>query len=165
MSKINPKEILNNVKNHWKQPPEGKYVSYKEFVSYSVGGIGVNTINALFTYVGLTANCLLIGSAYGIDPIHLATMALIINILNLAKTPFVSMLVDNTDTKYGKFRPYLLYTGVPSAILLVMMAFVPNTINYWVKCIACILPMIFYDMNAKKQAEIIDELKARADVE
>ncbi len=135
MSKINPKTIISNVKSHWKQPPEGKYVSYKEFAAYSVGGIGVNTINALFTYVGLTANCLLIGSAYGIKPLHLATMALIINILNLAKTPFVSMLVDNTDTKYGKFRPYLLYTGVPSAVLLVLMAFVPNTINYWVKCV------------------------------
>ncbi len=54
-------------------------------------------------------------------------------ILNLIKTPFISMLIDNTNTKYGKFRPYLLYTGLPTAILLCGMAFIPNDINYWTK--------------------------------
>ncbi len=43
------------------------------------------------------------------------------------------MLIDNTNTKYGKFRPYLLYTGLPTAILLCGMAFIPNDINYWTK--------------------------------
>lgn len=43
------------------------------------------------------------------------------------------MLIDNTNSKYGKFRPYLLYTGVPTAALLCLMAFIPNDINYWAK--------------------------------
>lgn len=124
-----PKEIIS----HWKTPAEGKYIPYKEFAAYSIGGIGVNTINSLFGYAALTANCLLVGSAYGIKPTHLAWMSIIMGIINLIKTPFISMLIDNTNSKYGKFRPYLLYTGVPTALLLCLMAFIPNDINYWVK--------------------------------
>lgn len=133
MAKINLSAIIKEVKSHWKKPAEGKYISYGEFAAYSVGGIGVNTINSLFGYVALSANCLLIGSAFGIKPTHLAYLNLIMGILNLIKTPFISMLIDNTNTKYGKFRPYLLYTGLPTAILLCGMAFIPNDINYWTK--------------------------------
>lgn len=124
-----PKEITTN----WKAPAQGKYISYREFAAYSFGGIGVNTINSLFGYVALSANCLLVGSAYGIEPTHLAWMGIIMGIINLIKTPFISMLIDNTNSKHGKFRPYLLYTGLPTAVLLCMMAFIPNDINYWTK--------------------------------
>lgn len=133
MAKISVGSILNNLKKYWKTPAEGKYIAYREFAAYSVGGIGVNTINALFGYVALTANCLLIGSAYGIKPTHLAYLSIIMGIINLVKTPFISMLIDNTNTRYGKFRPYLLYTGVPTAVLLCAMAFIPNNLNYNVK--------------------------------
>ncbi|MDE6124354.1 MAG: MFS transporter, partial [Eubacterium sp.] len=133
MKKVNIGAMVSDVKSHWNNPAEGKYISYGEFAAYSVGGIGVNTINSLFGYVALSANCLLIGSAFGIKPTHLAYLNLIMGILNLIKTPFISMLIDNTNTKYGKFRPYLLYTGLPTAILLCGMAFIPNDINYWTK--------------------------------
>lgn len=69
--------LPREIKNHWKTPPEGKYIPYKEFAAYSFGGIGVNTLNSLFGYVGLSASCLLIGSAYGIKPTHLAYLSLI----------------------------------------------------------------------------------------
>lgn len=127
------KEVPKQIIQHWKTPAEGKYIPYKEFAAYSVGGIGVNTINSLFGYVALNANCLLIGSAYGIKPTHLAWLNIIMGIINLIKTPFISMLIDNTNSKYGKFRPYLLYTGVPTALLLCIMAFIPNDINYVAK--------------------------------
>lgn len=133
MNKINLGAIVSDVKSHWKTPAEGKYISYGEFAAYSIGGIGVNTINSLFGYVAISANCLLIGSAYGIKPTHLAYLSFIMGILNLIKTPFISMLIDNTNTKYGKFRPYLLYTGLPTAVLLCGMAFIPNDLNYWAK--------------------------------
>lgn len=126
---------LKSIPENWTEPPEGKHIPYKEFCAYSFGGIGVNTINSLFGYVGLTANCLLVGSAYGIDPVHLAWMSAFVAVINLVKTPFVSMLIDNTDTKYGKFRPYLIWTGIPTALLISFMAYIPNEINYTLKCL------------------------------
>ncbi len=143
MNKTNVSSIVTNIKTHWNKPAEGKYISYKEFTAYSVGGIGVNTVNSLFSYVGLSANCLLLGSAYQIKPMDLAIMSLIISILSLVKTPFISMLIDNTNTKYGKFRPYLLYTGIPTAILLIVMTFIPTSINYTLKCVLLTLVYAF----------------------
>lgn len=143
MNKINVSSIVTNIKTHWNKPAKGKYISYKEFTAYSVGGIGVNTVNSLFSYVGLSANCLLLGSAYQIKPMDLAIMSLIISILSLVKTPFISMLIDNTNTKYGKFRPYLLYTGIPTAMLLVLMTFIPTSINYTLKCVLLTLVYAF----------------------
>lgn len=156
------KNTLAGIPKHWRIPPEGKHIAYNEFAAYSFGGIGVNTINSLFGYVALSANCLLLGTAYGIDPVHLGWMAIIVNVLNLIKTPFVSMLIDNTDTKYGKFRPYLLYTGVPTAVLTCAMAFIPNSINYTAKCvILCALyaaAMIFqslYSLSFTSLAQVL----------
>lgn len=144
-----PKEI----KAHWSTPAEGKYIPYKEFAAYSFGGIGVNTLNSLFTYVALTANCLLIGSAYGIKPTHLAWMNIIMGIIGLIKAPFISMMIDNTNSKYGKFRPYLLYTGLPTAVLLCLMAFYPNNISYTAKVVLIgvtyALLMIFQSLYAQ----------------
>ena len=125
--------LVTDVTSHWKTPSEGKYIPYKEFAAYSVGGIGVNTVNSLFGYVALSANCLLVGSAYGIKPTHLGWLSIIMGIINLIKAPFISMMIDNTNSRFGKFRPYLLYTGVPTAVLLCLMAFIPNDINYWTK--------------------------------
>lgn len=144
MKKLPIKAIKDDIMAHRKVPAEGKYICYNEFAAYSVGGIGVNTINALFGYVGLSANCLLLGSAYGIAPMDLAFMSLIMSLLNLAKTPFISMLIDNTNTKWGKFRPYLLYTGLPAAVLLTAMAFVPTDINYTLKCV--VLSAIYFSL-------------------
>lgn len=127
--------FIESIPAHWNEPAEGKHIPYKEFCAYSFGGIGVNTINSLFGYVGLTASCLLLGSAYEIDPVHLGWMATFVSVINLIKTPFVSMLIDNTNTKYGKFRPYLLWTGIPTAILITLMAYIPNSLDYTVKCL------------------------------
>mgnify|MGYP003289511907 CR=1 FL=1 len=129
------KGFIKQIPAHWNTPPQGKHISYREFAAYSFGGIGVNTINSIFGYVGLTASCLLVGSAYGIDPVHLAWMSTLVTVINLIKTPFVSMLIDNTNTKYGKFRPYLLLTGIPTAVLICLMAYIPNDIDYTLKCV------------------------------
>ncbi len=136
-------KVISTVKDipaHWTEPAEGKHIPYKEFAAYSFGGIGVNTINSLFSYVSFSANCLLIGSAYGIDPVHLGWMSMVVILVNLLKTPLVSMLIDNTNTKYGKFRPYLLLTGIPTAILICLTAYIPNSMNYTAKCvILCVI--------------------------
>lgn len=41
------------------------------------------------------------------------------------------MMIDNTRSSKGKFRPYLLYTGFPSAVLCTVFAFLPwETMGY-----------------------------------
>lgn len=38
------KSALSSVKKYWSKPPKDRYMTYKEIVSMSVGGIGVRFI-------------------------------------------------------------------------------------------------------------------------
>lgn len=118
MSKIinTLKTTVSDVKTYWKKPKDGNCVPYREVAAFSVGGIGVKTVNAMMGQISMSATCLLVGSIYGLSPSNLLILFIISNIISVLKTPLVSWLVDNTNTKKGKFRPYLLWAGIPCLV-------------------------------------------------
>lgn len=119
------KDLVSSVKTHWTTPPEGRYVPYKEIAAYSVGGIGVKFVIYTAWYIGLSATSLLAGSALGLKNGDLVKLTMIATVIGIFLVPFRGMIIDNTRSSKGKFRPYLLYTGIPSGILLTGFAFLP----------------------------------------
>ncbi len=89
----------------------------------SVGGMGVKAIYGMAQYIQMSASCLLVGSVYGLGPRYILYLFIISNIISVLKTPIASWLIDNTNTKWGKFRPYMLYGGIPATIGLIGMVF------------------------------------------
>ena len=125
------KQTVSSVKEHWSTPPEGRYIPYKEILAYSVGGIGVKFVIYTVWYISLSATSLLAGSALGLKNGDLVKLNLIATIIGLFLGPIRGLIIDNTRSSKGKFRPYLLYTGIPSAILLTIFAFLPfETMTY-----------------------------------
>lgn len=92
---------------HWNKPPKGRYLSYKEAAAYCVGGMGAVGATVIPNYVTLQAG-IYIAAALNIAVDHIIIIGIIGNIVNILRAPIYSMLVDNTNTKYGKFRPYLI---------------------------------------------------------
>lgn len=119
------KNLASSVKTHWTTPPEGRYVPYKEIAAYSVGGIGVKFVIYTAWYIGLSATSLLAGSALGLKNGDLVKLTMIATVIGIFLVPLRGMIIDNTRSSKGKFRPYLLYTGIPSGILLTGFAFLP----------------------------------------
>lgn len=119
------KDLVSTVKTHWTTPPEGRYVPYKEIAAYSVGGIGVKFVIYTAWYIGLSATSLLAGSALGLKNGDLVKLTMIATVIGIFLVPLRGMIIDNTRSSKGKFRPYLLYTGIPSGILLTGFAFLP----------------------------------------
>lgn len=119
------KNLVSSVKTHWTTPPEGRYVPYKEIAAYSVGGIGVKFVIYTAWYIGLSATSLLAGSALGLKNGDLVKLTMIATVIGIFLVPLRGMIIDNTRSSKGKFRPYLLYTGIPSGILLTGFAFLP----------------------------------------
>lgn len=117
--------LVNTVKNNWNNPPKGRYVPYKEILSYSVGGIGVKFVISMCYYIGLSGTSLLAGSALGLKNGDLVNLNLIATVLNLIIVPLRGLLIDNTRSKKGKFRPYLLYMGVPTVAITTGFALLP----------------------------------------
>lgn len=120
------KDLVSSVKTHWTTPPEGRYVPYKEIAAYSVGGIGVKFVIYTAWYIGLSATSLLAGSALGLKNGDLVKLTMIATVIGIFLVPLRGMIIDNTRSSKGKFRPYLLYTGIPSGILLTGFAFLPS---------------------------------------
>lgn len=125
------KQTVSSVKEHWSIPPDGRYIPYKEILAYSVGGIGVKFVIYTVWYISLSATSLLAGSALGLKNGDLVKLNMVATIIGLFLGPIRGLIIDNTRSSKGKFRPYLLYTGIPSAILLTIFAFLPfETMTY-----------------------------------
>lgn len=63
---------------------------------------------------------------FGIPAAAVGTMFLITRIWDAAFDPFVGVLGDRTDTRWGKFRPYLLWVAVPFGIIGVITFTTPS---------------------------------------
>ena len=95
--------VLKSVKEHWKNPPEGRYIPYKEILSYSIGGIGVKFVLYTVSYIGLSATSLLAGAALGLKNGDLVKLNLIATVIGMFLGPLRGMIIDNTRSKNGKF--------------------------------------------------------------
>lgn len=63
---------------------------------------------------------------FGITAAALGTMLLVSRIWDGVNDPMIGMLADRTETKWGKFRPYIIYGAIPFAILGVLTFTTPG---------------------------------------
>lgn len=117
--------LMNNVKYYWKEPPKGRYMSFKEIVSYSFGGIGAYFIIQLGSTLIVSTTNTIVNNAIGIDPTHVYIIYLLATILNIPLTGIRANMVDNSRGKGGKYRPYLLTMGIPTAIIAIAFVWFP----------------------------------------
>ncbi len=116
---------LNNVKSYWKVPPKGRYMSFREIVSLSVGGMGIKFVVFCVQNMILSVGNTLIGNTIGIPPKPLYTIYIISVILSLPLMTLRAQIIDCAHHKKGKYRPYVLLMGLPSAILAVGFTLMP----------------------------------------
>ena len=125
------KSAVSDMKRYWKQPPEGRYVPFREIAAYSVGGIGAKLLINTVWMISLSGTSLLAGSALGLKVGDLTTLNVIATALNFVLNMVRGYVIDNTRSSKGKFRPYLVYMGVPSAALVTVFALLPyETMSY-----------------------------------
>ncbi|MEN9907355.1 MAG: hypothetical protein RLZZ540_496, partial [Bacteroidota bacterium] len=63
---------------------------------------------------------------FGLAPAVVGTMFLITRIWDSCFDPLVGIIADRTKTRWGKFRPYLLWTAIPFAIIGVLTFYTPD---------------------------------------
>jgi sugar (glycoside-pentoside-hexuronide) transporter len=89
---------------------------------YSLGFAGKDTIltvvnNFLMPFLMMVA---------GLNPAFIGTMMLFARIWDAVNDPILGTLADHTHSKWGKYRPYFIFSSVPMAIIFVALMFVPN---------------------------------------
>ncbi|CAM4385200.1 glycoside-pentoside-hexuronide (GPH):cation symporter [Vibrio agarivorans] len=63
---------------------------------------------------------------YGLSPAHMGTMFLIVRILDAITDPLIGSLADRTNSKFGRYRPYLLWVAVPFGISCILVFYTPE---------------------------------------
>ena len=123
--------VWTDITTHWSKPARGNYVPYKEVLNYSIGGMGQNMLVYLLGFMALGVTNTLFASTIGIRPMHLQTMLTVQTIANIFFQIIRGKLVDNTNTRWGRFRPYMAIMGAPLAVLAVVFIFLPfETMDY-----------------------------------
>ncbi len=117
--------IIDNVRYYWKEPPKGRYMNFKEIASYSFGGIGAYLIVAMSAPCLLAATNVFITGTIGIGLTDMYIMYVIAVLSGIPLTGLRATIIDNTRNKAGKYRPYLLRMGIPSALLFVGIVWFP----------------------------------------
>src|SRR6056300_1607620 len=88
-------------------------LSFREKVGYGLGDMASNF------YMGFFGLFLLYyyTDVFGISPAAAATMLLVTKIVDAVSDPAMGIIADRTESRWGKYRPYLLWVAVPYALL------------------------------------------------
>lgn len=127
MSNIKTKitSFVSEVTTHWNEAPKGRYMPYKEIISYAGGGIGVKFLAVMAVNMILSATNVLIGNTLGVEPIDVYILYFISVIVNIPLSGIRANIIDNTRSKEGKYRPYIVKMGIPSAIVTILFVWFP----------------------------------------
>ena len=121
------------------QENKGFYkLSWMQRIGFGSGDLAQN----LIFQVTCTYLTFFFTDIYGLDAAAVALMFTVGNLLNLIWDPIVGTIIDKSNPKYGKYRSYLLYVGVPlsiSAILCFYDGFRPSIVYAYVTYIAMTL--------------------------
>ena len=131
---------IKMLKNNWKTPAEGRYMSLKEIVALAVGGIGVKFIVFCISNMIISIGNSLIGNTIGIPPTAIYVIYIISVLSGFPLTGLRAKMIDASKSIKGKYRPYILTMGIPSVILGIGFIWAPYEImSLPVKCLTVLL--------------------------
>ena len=85
-----------------------------EKIGYGFGDMSSSMFWKIFSYY----LPIFYSDVFGLKPQHAAFLLLITKLYDAISDPVMGMIADRTHTKWGKYRPYLLWIAIPRSILL-----------------------------------------------
>ncbi len=97
-------------------------ISIREKIAY---GLGDTASNIIFQTVMMFL-LLFYTDVMGLSPAAVGTMFLLVRLIDAVTDPIMGNIADNTTTKWGQFRPYLLWLSFPFAIISILAFTTPD---------------------------------------
>lgn len=97
-------------------------LKWREKISYGVADMGFNFYWATIS----TFLMIYYTDVFGISAAAAASMMAAIKIINAFTDPMIGAAADRTTTRFGKFRPYLIFMAIPLALAAVLTFTTPN---------------------------------------
>lgn len=102
--------------------PDKHVLSFREKAAYGLGDFASSMFWKLFSLFLL----FFYTDIFGISAAAVGTMFLVTRIWDAANDPIMGLICDRTDTRWGKFRPYLLFVAIPFAIIGILTFSTPD---------------------------------------
>ena len=92
-------------------------LTFREKYSYGIGALGKDLAYAIVS----TYLMVYFTDAVGLNPAFVGTLFLVARLWDAVNDPAMGMLVDNTRSKFGKFRPWIFIGTVLNALVIVFL--------------------------------------------
>jgi GPH family glycoside/pentoside/hexuronide:cation symporter len=98
-------------------------ISVLEKVGYSLGDLAANLVfQTLMTYLAYFYT-----DIYGLNPKHASVLMLAVGLVAaFGFNPVIGALADRTNSKWGKFRPWILFTAIPLGVVALLAFSTPH---------------------------------------
>lgn len=122
-------------------------LSVKEKIGYSLGDLAANLVfQTLMTYLAYFYT-----DIYGLEPNHASAVMLTVGLVAaFGFNPIIGAIADRTVSKWGKFRPWILFTAIPLGVIA-LLAFSTPDFAYKGKVIYAVITytllLLFYAAN------------------
>jgi glycoside/pentoside/hexuronide:cation symporter, GPH family len=98
-------------------------LSIREKIGYSLGDLAANLVfQTLITYLAYFYT-----DIYGLKSNDASIIMLVVGLVAaFIFNPIIGVLADRTNSKWGKFRPWILYTAIPMGVIALLAFSTPN---------------------------------------
>ncbi len=114
------------LKKHWKTPPDGYYVNYKEFLNMALGSGSLSWLSVIISWTTIAINIPMMISYFKVSTGFIFIAGIVASIFGLVRAPILSMMIDNSNSKKGKFKPFLPWTSILTVICFTFIPFIPE---------------------------------------
>lgn len=148
--------ICDDVRVYWKKPPMGRYMSFREIVSLAIGGLGIQFVVFCTQNMIISIGNTLISNTIGIAPKPLYIIYILSVLLSFPLTALRGKIIDSSRSKKGRYRPFILSMGLPTALLSIAFVYMPyDRMSMTLKCLTVLIfniglqffYMFYYDVD------------------
>lgn len=111
------------VKQTTKSPGSSQKLSVLEKIGYSLGDLAANLVfQTLMTYLAYFYT-----DIYGLEANHASVLILTVGLIAaFGFNPIIGALADRTSSRWGKFRPWILFTAIPLGVIALLAFSTPD---------------------------------------
>ena len=97
-------------------------LTWREKISYGLGDTGFN-----FYWTNISAFLMFFYTdIFGISAIAAGSMMMLVKVINAFTDPAIGAIADRTQTRFGKYRPFLIWGAAPLTISAVLLYTTPD---------------------------------------
>ena len=127
--KKSARALAVNLARFWKEPPKGRFLNLKEILALGGASLGVSFITNIINMYVTVGQLPLIYDMGDYGSLHATIAYTSASIIGLFLTPVYGRWVQRTKTRWGRYKPYILFVAPVVAVLATLASWSPQSLS------------------------------------